>query len=159
MIPFIVGKEGRKKKEIEHATGATLNIPRRNQQQPSGSSSNIIITAPDKQSLSRARLAVEQVISTALSGRLLDYTHFLSLPLSNADAAATLHSFQEQVMTVEMPFACKHVMSCNISIAEAGALNCMEVQARVLFVCGCVLPSVRSCTIIHIYVHASAPWP
>jgi hypothetical protein len=57
----------------------------------------ITIKAPTKQALSKARTRVVLVISSAISSRSLDYTHFLSLPLSNEQTAAKLQEFQQQV--------------------------------------------------------------
>jgi hypothetical protein len=57
----------------------------------------ITIKAPTKQALSAARTRVELVISSAISSRMFDYTHFLSLPLSNAQTAVKLQEFQKQV--------------------------------------------------------------
>ncbi|WIA35225.1 hypothetical protein OEZ86_003687 [Tetradesmus obliquus] len=116
LIPHIIGKERRKQKEIEGATGATLQIQRtgqrssgssQQQQQQQGGSApllgsskgeTITIKAPSKQALSAAHKRVEVVIATMLSGRTLDYTHFLSLPLSNKQTAAKLKEFQQQVL-------------------------------------------------------------
>eukprot|EP00775_Hariotina_reticulata_P012350 gene12350-12484_t len=106
VLPFVIGREGHKKKEIESATGATLLIPRTSKQQHvadraailgSSRSETITIKAGSKAALSSARIRTELVIINAINSRLLDWTHFVSLPLSNEHTAAKLANFQQKV--------------------------------------------------------------
>lgn len=57
----------------------------------------ITIKAPNKAALSSARIRVELQIKSAVNSRLLDYTHFISLPMSNEQTAEKLQQFQEKV--------------------------------------------------------------
>lgn len=82
----------------QHAAGSAQK-----QQQESGSllgsskSQTITIKAPSKQALSNARTQVELLISNAINSRMMDFTHFVSLPLSNEHTAAKLQDFQDKV--------------------------------------------------------------
>eukprot|EP00878_Enallax_costatus_P032053 GHUV01035146.1.p1 GENE.GHUV01035146.1~~GHUV01035146.1.p1 ORF type:complete len:270 (+),score=75.23 GHUV01035146.1:292-1101(+) len=58
----------------------------------------ITIKAPSKSALSSARIRVELQIKSAIGSRLLDYTHFISLPLSNEQTTTKLQQFQDQVL-------------------------------------------------------------
>jgi hypothetical protein len=82
----------------------------------------ITIKAPTKQALSKARTRVELVISSAINSRTLDYTHFLSLPLSNEQTAAKLEEFQQQVNLCST--AVKAAMQCRLN----HSLSCWPQQ-------------------------------
>lgn len=75
------------------------NAPKQQQQQVLGSSQSdtITIKGSSKQAISSARVRTQLLIDSVISSRMLDYTHFVSIPLANKETAAKLQEFQQQV--------------------------------------------------------------
>jgi hypothetical protein len=71
------------------------------QQQVLGSSQSetLTIKGSSKQAVSSARVRTQLLIDSVLSSRMLEYTHFVSIPLANAQTAEKLQEFQQQVIT------------------------------------------------------------
>jgi activating signal cointegrator complex subunit 1 len=103
LFPFIIGREGRKKKEIEESTGAILHIPR-TQRAPAGaprqkaaSSETITIKSADRAAVLRTKTRLDLLVSGLINSRSLDYTHFVSIPLQSQAIHSKLEKFQQQV--------------------------------------------------------------
>jgi hypothetical protein len=73
--------------------------PKHQQQQVIGSSQSdtITIKGSSKQAVSSARVRTQLLIDSVISSRMLDYTHFVSIPLANKQTEAKLQEFQKQV--------------------------------------------------------------
>jgi activating signal cointegrator complex subunit 1 len=91
VYPFIIGKGGSSKKQIEQATGATLMIPRPHEGKA------ITIRASTQLAVAQARERTQLKIQTTIAGRLLDFTHFVSLPLNSSAVSIQVAAFKDQV--------------------------------------------------------------
>lgn len=94
LYPFVVGKAGHTQQRIERDNDVELAIPTRRQPDIG----HIAINGPTKDNVLSARSAVDAVIASALASRALDYTHFVSLPLTTPATAAALRSFKQAAL-------------------------------------------------------------
>ncbi|KXZ46404.1 hypothetical protein GPECTOR_44g79 [Gonium pectorale] len=108
VFPFLIGREGRTKKAIEAETGSQLVIPRRTAG-PGGSGGggggagggggDVIIRAPTRSAVSSGYVRTQLAMHTAVSGRLLDYNYFISLPLAVPAAVRQFEAFRRGVLS------------------------------------------------------------
>lgn len=78
------------------------SAPKQQQQQQQqvlgvSQSDTVTIKGSSKQAVSSARVRTQLLIDSVVSSRMLDYTHFVSVPLANQQTAAKLKEFQQQV--------------------------------------------------------------
>ncbi|GLI60817.1 hypothetical protein VaNZ11_002923 [Volvox africanus] len=115
VYPFIIGREGRTRKQIEAETGAQVIIPRRTAAATtipagaggaggagsgsSGGGGDIIIRGPTRAVVSSGYLRAQLAFHNAVSGRLLDYNFFISLPLASAAAVRQFEAFRRAVLS------------------------------------------------------------
>jgi activating signal cointegrator complex subunit 1 len=57
----------------------------------------LIIKGSSKAAVASARMRTQLLIDSVISSRMLDYTHFVSIPLANPQTAAKLQDFQAKV--------------------------------------------------------------
>ena len=103
LFSFIIGREGRRKKEIEESTGASIHIPK-TQRPPAGaprqkaaSSETITIKAADRAAVLRAKTKLDLLVTSTINSRSLDYTHFVSIPLQSPAIHSKMKEWQQQV--------------------------------------------------------------
>lgn len=78
---FIIGRQGATKKRIESESGgATLILPSPTQK-PTAGGSVVVVRAPTQAILTAAVSATRKLIVDAVAGKLLEPTHFISIPL------------------------------------------------------------------------------
>ncbi|GIL81114.1 hypothetical protein Vretimale_12758 [Volvox reticuliferus] len=112
VYPFIIGREGRTRKQIEAETGAQLIIPRRTAAAAtpggggaassggsSGGGGDIVVRGPTRAAVSSGYLRTQLAIHNAVSGRLLDYNFFISLPLASPAAVRQFEAFRRAVLS------------------------------------------------------------
>lgn len=63
----------------------------------SSQSETITIKANSKQAVSSARVRTQLLIDSVINSQMLDFTHFVSIPLANKHTAAKLQEFQTKV--------------------------------------------------------------
>jgi len=63
----------------------------------SSQSDVVKIKGSSKQVVNSARVRTQLLIDSVINSRMLDYTHFVSIPLANKDTAAKLQEFQTKV--------------------------------------------------------------
>lgn len=75
------------------------HAPKHQQQQVIGSSQSdtITIKGSSKQAVSSARVRTQLLIDSVISSRMLEFTHFVAIPLANKQTEAKLQEFQKQV--------------------------------------------------------------
>lgn len=199
LLPFIIGKGGNTKKQIEQETGATLIIPKgkyegslvqgpgvmtgsdstllccvpaqtwvcwafcaahtrpsrscldpadtrrdqphhqqrhpskqqQQQQQVLGSkqSEALIIKGSSKQAVASARVRTQLLIDSVISSRMLDYTHFVSIPLANPQTAAKLQDFQAKVGLPRWR-CCRLALPCGRFFCICALFACLDVRTK-----------------------------
>ncbi|GLC38173.1 hypothetical protein PLESTB_001091700 [Pleodorina starrii] len=117
VYPFIIGREGRTRKQIEAETGAQLNIPRKAPGPAAGGGGggggggsgggggggggggDIVIRGPTRAAVSSGYVRTQLAVHNAVTGRLLDYNFFISLPLASPAAVRQFEAFRRAVLT------------------------------------------------------------
>uniref|UniRef100_A0A6B2LAP0 K Homology domain-containing protein n=1 Tax=Arcella intermedia TaxID=1963864 RepID=A0A6B2LAP0_9EUKA len=88
-FPFIIGKHGNTKYNIEKDSGARLFVPK-NQNEV------FTVSGPTKNSVLKAKTKIEIICETANEN--LPYTHFLSIPVNFPELMTSVSNFQKEII-------------------------------------------------------------
>uniref|UniRef100_A0A0G4GB55 K Homology domain-containing protein n=1 Tax=Chromera velia CCMP2878 TaxID=1169474 RepID=A0A0G4GB55_9ALVE len=100
---FIIGAKGARKKEIEQESGAQISVPPR-QQQPGrggGAVEPVVIRCREKKGVLSAKAQIEVICEREVEK--LPFTHFISLPLTDADLKSKFEKFKQSVLDRNYP--------------------------------------------------------
>lgn len=111
VLPFLIGRQGTKRREVERETGATIDIPRRAAAPAAAAATTskppvtppksdiVVIKGPTQAAVDAARARIDAIFDHALNSpkKLLDYDSFVALPLRDPSAAARLAEWGRQV--------------------------------------------------------------
>ncbi|CAL1260905.1 unnamed protein product [Larinioides sclopetarius] len=96
LIKFVVGGKAATKKQIEESTSTDLNIPRPKDIKDNDEA-DITITGKGVNSVARAYHRIENIIED-VRWRVMEYTHFISIPMNDENIAAKYVNFKNDVL-------------------------------------------------------------
>lgn len=126
---FLIGRQGKVKSQLEMQSGASINIPSREDQEEV-----IILKARQKQQIYSAKAQIELLCEKEESK--LEYTHFLSIPLcTEAKVRQRIDQFQEDVIlqrydgvdkSIFMPSRRVHFTICMLKLHSLSQIDDMK---------------------------------
>ncbi|CAO2194331.1 unnamed protein product [Urochloa humidicola] len=93
LMRFVKGKGGSIQKKIEEDTGVKIIFP------SSREETSVVLEGTSSESIRRASQMIANVLEEAVQSRMLDYSHFISLPLAiHPDLVDKLNYFQSSIL-------------------------------------------------------------
>ncbi|KAL6850222.1 hypothetical protein ACP4OV_020849 [Aristida adscensionis] len=93
LIRFVKGKGGSVQKQIEEDTGVKIIFP------SSKEDTSVVLEGKSDESIKKASQKIAEVLEEAVQSRMLDYSHFVSLPLAiHPDLVNKLNYFQSSIL-------------------------------------------------------------
>uniref|UniRef100_A0A0A9CTG2 K Homology domain-containing protein n=1 Tax=Arundo donax TaxID=35708 RepID=A0A0A9CTG2_ARUDO len=93
LIRFVKGKGGSMQKQIEEDTGVKIIFP------SSKEETSVVLEGRSAESIREASQKIANVLEEAVQSRMLDYSHFISLPLAiHLDLVDKLNYFQSSIL-------------------------------------------------------------
>ncbi|CAO2175210.1 unnamed protein product [Urochloa humidicola] len=93
LMRFVKGKGGSMQKKIEEDTGVKIIFP------SSREETSVVLQGRSSESIRRASQMIANVLEEAVQSRMLDYSHFISLPLAiHSDLVDKLNYFQSSIL-------------------------------------------------------------
>nr|CAD1843415.1 unnamed protein product [Ananas comosus var. bracteatus] len=93
LIRFVKGKGGSVQKQIEVEAGVKIIFP------SAKGDTTIVVEGDTVESVTKASEKISSVLEEAVKSPMLDYSHFISLPLAiHPDLVAKLHQFQRSIL-------------------------------------------------------------
>ncbi|XP_020097465.1 uncharacterized protein LOC109716433 isoform X2 [Ananas comosus] len=93
LIRFVKGKGGSVQKRIEVEAGVKIKFP------SAKGDTTIVVEGDTVESVTKASEKIASVLEEAVKSPMLDYSHFISLPLAiHPDLVAKLHQFQGSIL-------------------------------------------------------------
>jgi len=93
LMRFVKGKGGSMQKKIEEDTGVKIIFP------SSRDETSVVLEGTSSESIRKASQMIANVLEEAVQSRMLDYSHFISLPLAiHPDLVDKLNYFQSSIL-------------------------------------------------------------
>ncbi|TVU22999.1 hypothetical protein EJB05_32725, partial [Eragrostis curvula] len=93
LMRFVKGKGGSMQKQIEEDTGVKIIFP------SSREETSVVFEGKSAESVRKASEKIANVLEEAVQSRMLDYSHFISLPLAiHSDLVDKLYHFQRSIL-------------------------------------------------------------
>ncbi|KAK3163214.1 hypothetical protein QOZ80_1AG0000770 [Eleusine coracana subsp. coracana] len=112
LMRFVKGKGGSMQKQIEEETGVKIMFP------SSKEDTTVVLEGKSAESIRKASEKIANVLEQAVQSRMLDYSHFISLPLAiHSDLVDKLNHFQRSILGASASYE----DSDNASLSEGSA--------------------------------------
>ncbi|GJN06540.1 hypothetical protein PR202_ga24276 [Eleusine coracana subsp. coracana] len=112
LMRFVKGKGGFMQNQIEEETGVRIMFP------SSKEDTTVVLEGKSAESIRKASEKIANVLEQAVQSRMLDYSHFISLPLAiHSDLVDKLNHFQRSILGASASYE----DSDNASLSEGSA--------------------------------------